>query len=353
MEKVSGILFDNGLGFGNGVSPFEKVVVHDLVQIVHIVQKDVGLSADFGFHVSRNRQIEYEERAPLVGLSGVAKPVTGNERVGSGCRRDQDVGLRQLERHFVEVNRTPRKFVGELTSPVVRPVGYHQPPDAVPAQSLHHQLRGRTGPEDHHLAPFETAEDLSRQPHGYGSHRGSAFSDGGRRTNTPTGGEGGLKKPVEDGSRQGRRSRTLPRQFISILDLSLDLGLTEHQRVQPPGDAVEVADRRLAVEVIQVLTGPADYCARFLGKKTFCRILHPLVPSRAYIEFGAIARGEQYGLTHFGPSAKTAESGFGLLRPKREPFPNLDWRRQVTDTDDTNRTQRKNPPCELTRRKPR
>ena len=60
MEKVLGVFLDDGLGLGNGALALEQVVVQNLMEVVHIVQKYVRFAADLGLHITRNRQVENE-----------------------------------------------------------------------------------------------------------------------------------------------------------------------------------------------------------------------------------------------------------------------------------------------------
>ena len=107
-----------------------------------------------------------------------------------------------------------RKSVREFTSPLIRPVGYYESSDTVPSECLHDQLRGRSSSENHHLAAFKSAEDLSRQLDGHRRYGRRAFSDGRGGTNTSSGRQGRLEESVQNRSRQRRRDGTPSRQFV-------------------------------------------------------------------------------------------------------------------------------------------
>jgi hypothetical protein len=124
----------------------------------------------------------------------------------------------------------------------------------------------------------------------------------------------------------------------------LDLCLTEHKGVQSPSHAVEVADRRLTIVLVEVLLGSANHFARLLGKNSLRRLLCALIPAWTNVEFGTVAGGEEHRLLDLGVGAEPAECHFGLSRGERETFPDFDRSRQVAHANHGDGAQRKKPP---------
>jgi len=114
----------------------------------------------------------------------------------------------------------------------------------------------------------------------------------------------------------------------------LDLGLTEDQGVQSPSYAVEVADRCLAIVVVEVLSRSANHFAGFLGKNSLRRLPNALITPWANVELCAVAGGEENGLLNLGFSKEPAEYRLGLRRGERETFSDFDRSRQMAHAND-------------------
>jgi hypothetical protein len=124
----------------------------------------------------------------------------------------------------------------------------------------------------------------------------------------------------------------------------LDLGLTQHLRIQSPRHTVKVANRGGAIVTVEILFGSADNLPRFLGENSLRRLLDALIPPWAHIEFCAVAGGEEHSLLGFGSTEESTEDGFGLCRSERETLTDLHRRSQVAEANDGDGAQRKNPP---------
>ena len=77
---------------------------------------------------------------------------------------------------------------------------------------------------------------------------------------------------------------------------------------------------------------------------------HGVPAGRVEVELSAVAGRDQHGLTEAGLLAKASERPDGLGVPECEPLPGLDRGGMVTDTNDRQRHQRKNPPVEAASR---
>ncbi len=162
-------------------------------------------------------------------------------------------------------------------------VGDQQPLHPGLAQVFGGQFDGLAGTDQQHGRVFQPRERILRQPHRGRGHRNRVGADAGIGTGALGHRERLLEQPVQvlaDGA-------VVARQRPGVLDLAQDLRLAQHHRVQPGGNAEQVAHRggvavlvQIALQVAGVAFQPARQVLAVLGHG---------------IQFGAVAGGQQHG----------------------------------------------------------
>src|SRR5207302_104248 len=102
----------------------------------------------------------------------------------------------------------------------------------------------------------------------------------------------GLERVLEQAADHRARGLSLPREPQRLLDLCLDLRLPENHRVQPRGDAEEVAGCRTSLEAVEVRLELRRRHPGVLREAIEERLL-PGLAGRHGIQLGAIAGAEE------------------------------------------------------------
>ena len=247
-------------------------------------------------------------------------------RVG---RRDDDVGPLELLGQLLEADRVAVEALGEPDRAVVMAVGDEDGGDAAGDQGAGEQLGGLAGADDEHAAVAEVAERAPRQLDRDRGDRDVLLADPGLIAGAAAGGEGAAEEAVED-----RPGAALDQsQLVGALDLALDLGLAEDHRVEPGGDAEEVADRVAGaqrVEVAEQLGGAdlglaGEHAER--GRLGLDRV------GDDQVELGAVAGRDRRRLVDAGGLGQLAQGAGGAALGQREPLAQVERRRLVGDAE--------------------
>ena len=118
-----------------------------------------------------------------------------------------------------------------------RAVGDQQALDLRLREMARDQFDGFAGADQQHRRIVEAARTIPRQPHRGRRHRHRIGADAGVGARALGGDEGLLEQAVELPAQRARAARRAP----GLLHLAEDLRFAEHQRIQPGGDAEQVA----------------------------------------------------------------------------------------------------------------
>ena len=160
------------------------------------------------------------------------------DRIRAAGRRDDDVGLGQLDRDGVEWSRPSADALGQLLGALERAAG----DDALcpaPAQVARSQLAHPAGAEEQGALAFETPELALGE---IDCGRGNGLGHLGQLrlgANALARVERILEEPVQDRARRAGAER----RFVGVANLPEDLPLAGHERVETGRDAEQVLDR--------------------------------------------------------------------------------------------------------------
>ena len=128
------------------------------------------------------------------------------------------------------------------------PVGDEDAFGPAGTQGPGHKFRGFAGADDQGPAITDLPDRPGRLFNRDRGHRDSGPADSGLVPGPAPGGEGTAEEPVEDRAGDALDQR----QFMSPLDLTLDLGLADDHRVEPGGYPEEVERRVVAAQRVEV-----------------------------------------------------------------------------------------------------
>ena len=150
---------------------------------------------------------------------------------------DDDVGARERVGELVEAHRIAAEPPREADRAVLAARGDERDPRAAVSERASGQLAHLAGADDDPLAAGQVAEQLAGEHHADGREAQLALADRRLGAHPLAGGERGLEQVV------GERSDGLARErrVVGALDLTLDLRLADDHRLEPGGDAVQVA----------------------------------------------------------------------------------------------------------------
>lgn len=169
---------------------------------------------------------------------------------------------------------------------------------------------GLAGADQQCLAALQIAENLFRQAHRGKGHGNRVFADGGVGAHLLGGAEGGLEQPPQ----QRANGSGLTRHGVGGFHLPEDLRFAQHQRVQPRGDTHHVTNGRIVF--VHIGTGAQVFEAQMvvLGQPAQHDIRRKVI--LFYIEFTAIAGGEDRSFAAVGEAAELLQGLNQLLRGK-------------------------------------
>ena len=238
---------------------------------IDVVKRAAVDIRDLWVEIARDRDVDQHKRLrPRLDSLGV------QDRIGAARRRDDDVGVSQLDRDRVERRRPAADALGELLRALERPAGDdHLGPAR--AQITGRELAHPARAEEERAPAFEALELPGRQVDrrsGDGLRHLGQLRFG---ADALAGVEGLLEEAVQDRARRIRPQRCLVREA----HLAEDLRLARHERVEPCGDTEEVLDCLASLprreDALELEAGkPLQGCARHLRIAAFGVDLGPV-----------------------------------------------------------------------------
>src|SRR5262245_51599194 len=99
-----------------------QIRVHDIAQIVNVVQKDVVDLIDFRVHISRHRNVNDKHRTVPSKVNDAFAVRSIQDKVVRPCGADNDVCPLKLLEELLGSNRLTSKDVGEIQGPLIGPI---------------------------------------------------------------------------------------------------------------------------------------------------------------------------------------------------------------------------------------
>jgi hypothetical protein len=227
---------DNVLGAFRLVFPRFQVFLHHLAEVVDVVGIHAVQVGNRWVHIPGHGDVD-EKNGPMPSrLLGRGHHLVCDDVAGLGCGRQHDVDVFQQVRQFRKLaTGTPEGF-GELHGSVQGSVGHQE------VGAFFHKMAGRqfahvASSHQHTVQSGQIAKNLARQFHCRVAHAHRRFGDPGFRTHPLGHGKRPVKAAIQIGA-GGLFGGGLEKR---LLDLSQDLGLAHHQRIQGSTHPEEMA----------------------------------------------------------------------------------------------------------------
>src|SRR3972149_11049039 len=247
-EAVGG-LFDDLLDARQCLLALRPRLFQNGRQGVNVTQIDAGQTSNLRFDVARHGQVDDLLTLPLA-QGGASRCILGTEDgLGRPGTADDEVGLGQRRRTDRPGDRDSLMAFPQRLGALDMMVGDQHSPYAVVNETADHPLPPLPSPKDQDGAVHQTGpKRLAREQHRRrGSRRGKAAYVC-LRTRSLADGDGCMKKP------RGYRasSRPLLCRLPASPNLTQDLRLAEHERIQAAGHAKKVTSGLYAFKDEQV-----------------------------------------------------------------------------------------------------
>ena len=192
------------------------------------------------------------------------------------------------------------------------------------------QLGHLAGADDQHRGVLQVAADLARQAERRVADRHRALGQLGLAAHALAGGERGVEQAVEE--RAGRV--LIGRRGVGLLHLAEDLRLADDQRIEPGGDAEQVAGG-------VGLGAGVDVRAQIVGRhrarrreEAGHRLVAVLEAVAGRVQLGAVAGREQHHLAERRIAGQRRHRVAEIAGRERQPLAQLDGRRVVAHAED-------------------
>src|SRR5688572_27130863 len=216
---------NDGFGTRNLRAAPGEIVVNDVLQVVHVVEKHLFDFTDGGVDVPWNRDVDDEERVRAPAAGGRFDIGARNDRTLRSSGGDHDVRVGDGVRHVAPRDGAAGDLAGQGFGLSGRAVRDHNLGGAMAAKVLSRQRADLAGADDENAAALQVPEDLSREGDGGKADRNGAFPESGLRTNALP----DAKRPMERLAEQRSRAATLGGRLKGILYLAENLGFANHQ----------------------------------------------------------------------------------------------------------------------------
>ena len=244
--------------------------------------------------------------------TGAFDGIDGDDGLAGAGGRDHDVGRGERLVEPLEAHRRRTDPLGECRAAFGRPVDHADVGAAGLVQSHRDALAHRPGADDGDATLGQVADDVGEHLDRGMAHRGGAASDRGFAPRPLAGLDGRTHQQVEP--RAGRRF--VERDLPGRTDLSEDLALAEHRRVEPGRDFEQMPDGGAVVLAEQVRAQLVDVEFAEFAQEV------PDVGIRAVealgddVHLGAIARRQHDRLTDVVPLRQARHTPWPGRRPR-------------------------------------
>ncbi len=199
------------------------------------------------------------------------------------------------------------------------------------------QLDHLAGADKQHVDLAEVLEQLLRQAHRRGRHADRVGADVGGAAHFLGHRESALEQLVQRAAHGAGQAGFAHR----LLDLTEDLRLTQHHRIQPRRHSEDMARGFAALRHLRMLGQRRALRAALFGQPVQCRahqFLRVLALAGGHVQLGAVAGGQQ---GHFGrgaaePFAQRTQRQRQPFGRKRELAAQVQWRAVVVQAESEN-----------------
>src|SRR6266508_2860245 len=235
-----GLVRDDRLGARSLAPPAAEALADDRLEVVDVVQVAAVDSGHGGIDVTRNGEVDDEQRAALA----VGDLFHRQDVSRSAGRGDDDVDARELLAQLVEGNCAPAEPACELIGSALCPARHGRDRSAALGQAPRGELAHLPRSDKQHLAPFQVAEHLLRECRRGRGDRGRALADRSLCAH--------LLPRVQSLPEETIEHRAAGAGFVGRPHLAENLPLPGDQRIEPGRDAEEVQRGRLVAEPVEL-----------------------------------------------------------------------------------------------------
>jgi hypothetical protein len=273
-----------------------------------------------------------DEHGPLAGLGGLEVGGRDDALAGGGARQ-HDVGGRERRHQLVEADSPTPDVLGQAQPALGRAVGDDDVGDAGPVESGGDADAHLAGSHDEHPPAGEAAEPIGDHFDGGVADRRRAAADRGLGAGPLAGAHGVAEQQVERRPHRPLVLGHLPR----AADLTEDLALADHRRVQPGGDLEEVPGRGVVVLRVQVRVQLVGTQRAELTEEVADLGVGRMEPLGDGVHLDAVARAEHRHLAQVVPPGQPGDGLGDVVRGDRQPLEDRQRSRAVVDPDDDDR----------------
>ena len=198
LAKAFHLQADDVLGPGRFLATLGQIFLHDLLQVVDVVEVDVVQTVDVRVDVAGHGDIDKKHGLVPSGLEHGAHVPGFYDHMGGAGGADDDVHLVQAREEFLEGHGPPLEASGQFLGPGVGAVGHQNLRHAGIEQMDGGQLGHLAGPDQHGLLAGHLAENALGQFHGRVADGHGAGPDAGGRPHFLGHGKGLVAQPVGD-----------------------------------------------------------------------------------------------------------------------------------------------------------
>ena len=284
-------------------------------QIVDVEKARARYVPHVALNVRGDGEVDDDERTPLPLRHRRSNRGTGDDGLLRARRGDREIGPGEGVLEVGELVRRRAEARGDLEGPLRSSVRDRELHDAAAGGGLQRLEPDSPSPHDEHPALAEIAENALRKRETHGAGGGRVRPDRRLRTcPTPRPDRGAEEKREH---RAGRaRGRSLPER---VADLAENLGLAEHERVEPGRHATEVPCdvlARMDVEMVEQQSAVDAVLAGESADQLVARINDTVGEGR--VQLDPVAGGEHSVLAHGGTAlGSRAESANALAQLHR------------------------------------
>ena len=164
---VSGdVLLDDALRLQGFVLAFPPVGVDHRIEVVNVVEVDIGQGIYFGVNIPRHGDIDIEHRRVLPFAHRFPGPVLGDDMLAGAGGADHNIRLGQRGIELIEGESLTLVLLGQCNSVGKCPVGDHQSPDSLLDEMVDGQLGHVTRTDHQNDFVVQGVKDLGGQFHG-------------------------------------------------------------------------------------------------------------------------------------------------------------------------------------------
>src|SRR5215212_466917 len=229
-----------------------------LVQVVDVVEKRVGQRGDLGIEIAGDGEVDQQQR-PALACSKRALDVLSRDKEAPRVRRRyDDVRVAESGCNRVECERLRVESPGYACAAFLAAIRDERDPGSACDQPGGGGLADLARTDQQHLAVAQVAEHALGE-HGRGrGGRGCGIPDRRLRAHLATDAQRLTEEPIEQWTRRPERIRGA--------NLTKNLGLAAHARVEPGRDPEEVAGRLVVAAPVQGSLDIAESAGRALRR---------------------------------------------------------------------------------------